>query len=200
MHVRPARWLALLALLAAFTPLLPSVAHATIARAMAMRELVTEADVIARVTVLDRQARYDALDRIVTDVRVRVDEPLFGATEAGVVRAGDELVITRLGGELDGLGLRIEGEPTFPVGEELLLFAVDLGGELHALGMSQGVFPIARDGSGHELVAPNGGGLSLVAPGGGDLVPAVPALPVARPVDAFLDEVRTLIAEVRHEN
>lgn len=196
MHLRLVRWLVLFALLTPLTPLaLPSVAQATVMRAMGMRALVTEASVIARVTVRERTARYDARDRIVTDVALQVDEALYGSTPAGVVRAGDTLVVTRLGGELDGLGLRVEGEPTFAVGEELLVFLRSDHGELHAVGMAQGVFPIARDGAGHELIAPNGSGLSLLGP---DAAPAPPVVTSPRPIDAFLDEVRALIAEVHH--
>lgn len=174
----------------------PRPAEATVARAMAMRDLVTEADVIARVTVLSHRARRDSLDRIVTDVTLRIDEPLYGTTGAGPVRAGDELVVTRLGGVLDGVGLRVEGEPGFARGSEQLVFLSAMHGVLRPTGMSQGVFPIQRDVAGHELAMPNGAGLALVAPGGPTLTPAAPALAAPRAVDVLLAEVRALIAEV----
>jgi hypothetical protein len=188
-----------LALLA--TALIPAAAQATIARAMAMRDLVTEADVIARVTVIGRSARRDDLDRIVTDVTVRIDEALYASGDmtghVGSARAGDEIVVTRLGGELDGLGLRVEGEPGLPQGAEVLLFAaVSPRGTLRPVGMSQGVFPIARDTAGRELAMPNGDGLSLVAPTGAELTESAPALARPAPIDALLDEVRALIVEV----
>ncbi len=174
----------------------PRPAEATVARAMAMRELVIEADVIARVTVLSHHARRDTLDRIVTDVTVRIDESLYGTTGSGPVRAGDTLVVTRLGGVLDGVGLRVEGEPGFVRGSEQLVFLSEMHGVLRPTGMSQGVFPIERDAAGHELAMPNGAGLALVAPGGPALTPASPALAAPRAVDVLLDEVRALISEV----
>jgi|GEM_PF-3078367 len=192
------RWLVLAVGLSSFffTTFSARPAEATVARAMAMRELVTEADVIARVTVLSHRARLDSLDRIVTDVTLRIDEPLYGATGAGPVRAGDEIVVTRLGGVLDGVGLRVEGEPGFVRGSEQLVFLSERAGLLRPTGMSQGVFPIVRDAAGHELAMPNGAGLALVAPGGPALTPASPALVSPRAVDVLLDEVRALIGEV----
>lgn len=180
--------------------LVPQGAQATIARAMAMRDLVVEADVIARVTVLRREARRDDLDRIVTDVTVRVDEALFASRDmegrSGPTRAGDEIVVTRLGGELDGVGLRVEGEPGLADGAELLLFAsVSPRGTLRPVGMSQGVFPIARDTAGHEVAMPNGDGLALVGPSGATSA-APPALAAPAPIDTLLETVRRLVVEV----
>lgn len=170
--------------------------HATVIEALSMRELVAGAHVIAQVEVIAQAARMDELDRIVTDVTVRVDEPLYGARAFSGMGSGTELVLTRLGGELDGLGLRVEGEPTFVTGESVLLFAHTLRGELHAVGMSQGVMPIEVPAGGVPRVLPGGAGLALVAPGHGGRLPASPALTAPRALPDVLDEVRALIVEV----
>jgi hypothetical protein len=168
--------------------------RATVIEALSMRELVAESDLIAEVAVLSQTARWDELDRIVTDVTLRVDEPLW-ATDAST-GSGSEVVVTRLGGELDGLGLRVEGEPTFVTGERVLLFAHELRGELRAVGMSQGVLPIEIRAGAEPMVLPGGAGLALVAPGTAARVAARPALPAPLPLTEVLDEVRTLITEV----
>jgi len=171
-------------------------AQATVIEALTMRELVLHADVIVQAQVIGAAARLDELDRIVTDVTLRVDEPLWGARRWSDLGSGSEVVVTRLGGDLDGLGLRVEGEPTFALGETVVLFAEERSGELHAVGMSQGVMPVRVDPSGAPMVLPGGGGLSLVAPGHGGLRAGTAALAAPRPLPTLLDELRTLIAEV----
>jgi hypothetical protein len=170
--------------------------RATVIEALTLRELVLVADVIAQAEVVGAAARMDELDRIVTDVTLRVDEPLWGARRWSDLGSGSEVVVTRLGGELDGLGLRVEGEPTFALGETVVLFAEERRGELHAVGMSQGVLPVRVDASGVPMVLPGGDGLSLVAPGHGGVRPAAAALSAPRALPGLLDEVRALVAEV----
>jgi hypothetical protein len=176
--------------------LLAARAQATVIEALTLRELVLHADVIAQAQVITTAARMDELDRIVTDVTLRVDEPLWGARRWSDLGSGSEVVVTRLGGELDGLGLRIEGEPTFALGETVVLFAEERRDELHAVGMSQGVLPVRVDPSGTPMVLPGGDGLSLVAPGHGGLRAGTAALSAPRALPGLLDEVRALVAEV----
>jgi hypothetical protein len=176
--------------------LLAARAQATVIEALTLRELVLHADVIAQAQVITTAARMDELDRIVTDVTLRVDEPLWGARRWSYLGSGSEVVVTRLGGELDGLGLRIEGEPTFALGETVVLFAEERRDELHAVGMSQGVLPVRVDPSGTPMVLPGGDGLSLVAPGHGGLRAGTAALSAPRALPGLLDEVRALVAEV----
>lgn len=157
-----------------------------------MAELVQEADHAALVEVIGLEPHYDELERIVTDVTVRVVEPLIGPT-----RPGDTLVVRRLGGVVGDLGLRIEGEPTFVLGERVIVFVEDVSGILRPVGMSQGVFPVERDEHDAEVVRPGGAGLSLVRPGGGSPVAAPAALTLSRPLDEVLAMVRELSAERR---
>lgn len=169
--------------------------HATVIEAMTLRELVTEAEVVAQAEVVAIGARYDELDRIVTDATLRIDTPLHAAGAYASIGSGSEVIVTRLGGELDGVGLRVEGEPTFVRGESVVLFARERAGELRTVGMAQGVLPIQRVG-GVDLVLPNAAGLSLVAPGHGGLLPGRPALASPRALDDVLDEIRALVVEV----
>lgn len=188
---RSVRWLtaALLVLFAA-----APVAHATSVEAMDLRALVRAADHVVVGTVIATEARYDHLDRIVTDATIRVDERMLGGSPEG-----DTIVVRRLGGVLGDVGLRIEGEPTFEAGQHVLLFARAIPSErlLRPVGMSQGVLPIQRDAAGTEVVMPGGEGLALVQRGGdGQLRPAPGALLSPEPVDALLARVRELVAEI----
>jgi hypothetical protein len=54
--------------------------------------------------------------------------------------------VLRPGGELDGLGQQALGEPSFEVGERVVLFLQRRGHVYRVLGMSQGLFRV--DGAG----------------------------------------------------
>lgn len=165
--------------------LVPS-ARATIVEALDMAELVQASDHAALVEVVALEPRYDDLDRIVTDVTVRVLEPLVGPS-----RPGDLLVVRRLGGVLGGVGLRIEGEPSFTPGERAVVFLRDVSGVLRPVGMSQGVLPVVVEDGG-EVVMPGGAGLSLVRPGSAALEHAAGALAAPTSIDEVLATVREL--------
>ncbi|MFT5352986.1 MAG: hypothetical protein ACI9KE_000183 [Polyangiales bacterium] len=166
----------------------PNSATATLADALTMDELVQRADRIALIRVVSQATEYDSRGRIVTRVRVRVEEGLLAAA------AGDELDVVSLGGIIGDLGMQIAGEPTFEDGERALIFVKHVNGVYRPIGMSQGVFPVS-DGD-IPRVEPGGSGLSLVRPGNnGQLAPAGAALRGPRSLTHVIERVRALIAE-----
>lgn len=170
-----------------------ALARATTIEALDMRALVRESDHVVLATVVDSVARYDHLDRIVTDATLRVDERIWGSSTEGRT-----LVVRRIGGVLGDVGLRIEGEATFAIGEQVVLFATEHRGEqvLRPVGMSQGVLRVRRI-EGADTVMPGGDGLALVQRGSdGQLRPAPGALTQPTPLDALLAEIRDLVAEL----
>jgi len=82
---------------------------------------------------------------IVTDVTVEVTQSVHGV-------ADKHLVIRRLGGSVDGVGMRVSGSPMFSPGEQVLLFTEKRGNHRWIVGMSQGVYRITRDASGRRFV------------------------------------------------
>lgn len=161
-----------LALLAAVV-IAPATAHATITEALSLEQLVQRADHVVLATAEAENARYDARGRIVTDFTIRIDEVMKGST-----RVGARLVMTRLGGAIGDLGMRVEGEPHLAVGVRYVLFlrAGRDGRTLRAVGMSQGVMEVQTQ-AGAPTVMPGGGGLALMQRvRGGSLVPAPAAL------------------------
>lgn len=188
---------ALAAMLSLSSPLLlvPSAAQASVVEAMSLADLTREAEVIVVARVDGQRARYDAHGRIVTDVSLRIEESLHGRLAPGA-----RVTALRLGGALGDLGLRVEGEASYVDGERVILFArwytTPAGAFLRPVGMSQGVLPITSEG-GTDVAQPGGVGLDLVTPGSdGRLVPAPAALSAPRSVDALLDEIRALVAEL----
>lgn len=169
-------------------------AHATISEALSLEALVRQADHIVLVTAIDENARRDARNRIVTDFTVRVEEVMKGDA-----RPGDTLVMTRIGGVIGDLGMRVEGEPSLELGERYVLFLDRLsdGHTLRPVGMSQGVLPV-QDRSGDPMVLPGGGGLSLVQRvQGGQLVPAPAAILHPTPLVELRDRVERVVDDER---
>jgi hypothetical protein len=178
----------LVAALAALAAVAPAAASVT--RALDLRELVAEADHVAVVRVVRQEARWHR-GRIVTDVTLEVETSMKGA------RAGETLVVRRLGGAIGDLGMRVEGEPEFIDGERSVVFARSMRGVLRPVGMSQGVLPIQLD-AGRAMVLPGGAGLSLVLPAPGNrFAPAPAALLHPRPLDDLLGEIRLAVEEAR---
>lgn len=169
-------------------------AHATISEALSLEELVGLADHVVVATAVGERARRDARGRIVTDYTVRVEEVMKGDA-----RPGATLVMTRLGGVLGDLGMRVEGEPSLEVGERYVLFLDRLsdGRTLRPVGMSQGVMPV-QDRGGEPTVLPGGGGLALVRRvQGGQLVPAPAAILHATPLTELRDRVERIEGDRR---
>ncbi len=167
---------------------------ATLTVALDLRELITEADHILVVTAVSEEARLGPLDRIFTDTTLRVEERIHGPQSA---REGSLVVLRSLGGVLGGVGLRVEGEPSFALGERALVFGQMRGAELRAIGMSQGVMPMRRLGSGADMILPGGQGLALSQVGSDGRIRSAPgALMAPTGADEFMAQVRELSVEI----
>lgn len=166
-------------------------------QAMDLAELVQEAEVVAVARVMRQQSSYDERGRIVTDIQMQVER-----SEKGDAAPGASVVVRRLGGEVDGVGMRIEGEPSFENGELVLLFGTDPQKRslLRPVGMSQGALRIfERDGQ--RWVRSGTKDLALVRKAGnGKLTPDAPAVAEPRPLNDVLGEIRTLVAKAKKKN
>jgi hypothetical protein len=76
---------------------------------------------------------------IVTDVTIRLDR----AALKGNLQVGQTLTLTELGGEVDGLGMRVSGAPVYRLSDRVAVFASTRSdGSYRTLGLSQGLFRI----------------------------------------------------------
>jgi len=131
----------------------------------------------------------DAHTMIVTDVVIHVSQSLKGA-------GGDQLTLTQVGGEVDGMRYSIPGSPAFRAGEEVLIFAWrDRTGRPQVDGLAQGKFEIDRDpASGARVVQRSMPGLGIQD------VKRLAAAPLehraSRPtLDALVREIQAAIKE-----
>lgn len=183
-RMRLRRILATLLLLAAFAPQ----ARASMVEALDLAELVRSADQVVVARVIAQESHYDEHGRIVTDVHMQVEH-----SEKGHDAPGALVVVRRLGGVVNGIGMRVEGEPSFEEGELVLLFGTRRSGHnvLWPVGMSQGAMQVfERDGE--RWVRSQASNLALVEKGSrGQLRAARAAVTEPRRLEDLLTEIRT---------
>ena len=175
-------------------------ALASVVQALSLEDLTRKADLILVGVGGETQTRHSADGRlIVTDVNVDVQDVLKGS-----IKKGDAVVVTVLGGTLDGLGLRVPGEASIPQGKPALLFLYRngvAGNDLRVVGMAQGMMPMQPNDHGTMMIIPGGSGSALVDRGGdGKLQQAPAALMQPEPATSVLDRVRALVAAARKQN
>jgi hypothetical protein len=165
-------------------------ARASVVQALDLAGLVANAHVIVLGKTVAQQSHYDAHGRIVTDIEVIVE-----SCEKGGLQAGESVLIRRLGGVVNGVGMRIEGEPTFQIGERTLLFGHGPIAALRPVGMSQGALRVTES-AGESWVRSAAAGAALVERGAdGALNKAQAAMNEARPLADVLREIRSLVAQ-----
>jgi hypothetical protein len=171
-----------------------SPAHGSIVQALDLSELVAQSDriVVGRVVLAEAFRRRDGT--ISTWYRVEVEREL--RTDAPTRDEEPEVIIEVLGGQIGDLGMRVEGEPRFSVGERAVIFmreGTQLG--FRPVGMAQGVMRIRRD-EGGESVFQSREGLLLVRRGPDGLLKRSPgALPRKERLQTFLKRVSTIVRE-----
>ncbi len=112
--------------------LLCAPARATVLQDWSLEERIAHADQVVVGKVIAQEAtRLDG--NIVTESTIAVSRTLFG-------RAGNELVITQLGGSLGEDTLRVPGTPLLTVGDEVVLIVKLFNGRNRLVGMGLGAF------------------------------------------------------------
>lgn len=168
-------------------------AHASTVRALSLADLTRKAEVIVVGVPEEAQSRRHVDGKLlVTDVSVRVERVL-----EGTAKPGESLVVTLLGGELDGVALSVPGEAALPLGKRSLLFLyrASRSGDLRVVGMAQGAMSMQAAADGTPMIIPGGSGSALVERGSdGRLHPAPAALMQPAPADELLAKVQELVA------
>ena len=167
-----------------------SPATGSIVQGLELQELVAHADriVLGRVLFSESFRRSDG--QIGTWHRIEVEREIRG-------RAPDEqeVIVETLGGQLGDIAMRVEGEPSFTVGERVLVFVRD-GGPYTAfrpVGMGQGVMRVHME-EGVETVTQNREGLMLMRRNAqGYLKRSLGALPQKERLDTLLSKLRDIV-------
>jgi hypothetical protein len=119
-------------------------AFASLARALSLEELLAHSEHVVIATPLDAQADWVVIGgkrRIVTDIRVRVEETL-----ARRAPAQSELFVRVLGGTVGNVGQLVEGEVRLAPGEACVLLLSAASPTLtFVTGRTQGHYPLLAD-------------------------------------------------------
>jgi hypothetical protein len=125
---------------------------ATLMRGLPLRDLVAQSHHILLLTALDSRCRYLDIGgrrHIVTETRARIDDVL-----ASAVPSAGQVVVSTLGGKLDGVGELVHGQAEFSLGAPCVAFlARGADGSLWVTGMSQGHYPVLAAGADPTLAA-----------------------------------------------
>ena len=151
--------------------------------------LTRNADQIVVGTVADVRSYWNpAHTRILTDIGISVSETVKGA-------AAPRLVITQLGGEVDGVKVTLAGCPAFHPGEEALLFVTrDRAARSQLTGLAQGKFEIVRDRmTGERLIQRRMEGFAISDVRGLRSVP-IQSTQLTLKLDDLVREIRSAIA------
>lgn len=126
-------------------------AHATTLVPLDLPSLTSRAERVVLARVERQEARWSGgHDAIYTDVVLRIERAYKGEG-----KAGEEIVVRREGGTVDGVAMMVYGAPTFVEGEEVLVFSERRGPASWVVGMTQGKLRVARDAAtGKRMVRP----------------------------------------------
>ncbi len=164
--------------------------QASVSVAVVFDELVRQSNAIAAVTPVERQTKWED-GRIVTYTRVRVDSLVAGELP-------QDVWVRTLGGVVDTIGQIVDGEPSFVVGQQSLVF---LHGRVHGFEVTaraQGQFAIAGgEGTAPHLVPARNVG-AILPPSGAvagrfarDVLAGRPLADAAREISAAWTRLHT---------
>jgi hypothetical protein len=175
-----------------FVGLPASPANGSIVQGLELEELVTHADRIVLGKVLFSESFRRSDGQLGTWHRIGVEREVRG--DAPDER---EVIVETLGGQMGDIAMRVEGEPSFRVGERVLVFVRD-GGPYTAfrpVGMGQGVMRVRME-QGVETVRQNRQGLMLMRRNAqGRLERSLGALPQPERLDTLLSTLRGLVEQ-----
>ncbi len=164
------------------------VAQATVAVELQRPQLVTDADLVVRVTVLDHRSAWNADNTaILTWTRLRVTEYLKGSGPY-------ELTLRQMGGEAEGMVQYVPGDPRLANGTDAVLFLRRGDGVTFLTAMAQSVFLIDRGVDGGSYVRRDLTGLTFarITPTRPMEVYEPPTVTVVETLDALRASVRAL--------
>ena len=167
-----------------------SPANGSIVQGLELQELVAHADRIILGRVLFSESFQRADGQLGTWHRIAVEREIRGSAPDE-----QEVIVETLGGQMGDIAMRVEGEPSFRVGERVLVFVRD-GGPYTAfrpVGMGQGVMRVRRE-QGVETVTQSREGLMLVRRDAqGRLERSLGALPKKERLDVVLSKLRDIV-------
>ena len=135
------------------------VAEATIMVPLSLEELTANSRTVVRGTVRQSQSVWGkSHKRIYTLTELEVSEVIRG-------QAPKTILVRTLGGEVEGIGMKVSGTPKFVADQDVIVFLrpdpMSEGGFM-TVGMSQGLYRVEKDSAGRTLAVPGVDGVAFV--------------------------------------
>ena len=169
-------------------------ATASTVEALTLDELTERADTIVVGEVVWQETVIHDDGTLRTWSRVHIEQQLRGTSVVG-----DEVVVETLGGKVGRIGMRVAGEPSFRLGERVVVFAHDTRQlTLRPVGMGQGVVRVRLE-QGVEMALPTYQGLRLLRRDKtGAFAQARGPLENRERLELFLQRVRQIVESQRN--
>jgi hypothetical protein len=161
-------------------------AYGTMMRYLEVEELAKLSTDVFRGQVVSMETYWNpGRTRIYTGVRVRIFEPMKGAT-----RRDQIVTVTQLGGEIDGVRMDYAGRPVFEPGEPVILFTErGRNGDYIVVGLKQGKMRVEGARAKREF-----SGITFIDR---DRTGSERGRSIAEATDLSMAELRTRIARAR---
>lgn len=167
-----------------------SPSEASIVQAMDLDELVEQSDRILLGRVVFSESFEKPNGMIGTWHRIEVERDIRGNAPHEA-----EVIIETLGGQIGDIGMRVEGEPSFSIGERVVVFASGRGSytAFRPVGMGQGVMRVRAENGVDTVSQPRHGLLLMRRNAQGSLEKSAGALNGSERLDVFLSRVRSIV-------
>ncbi|MEO6952600.1 MAG: hypothetical protein ABI321_12365 [Polyangia bacterium] len=114
-------------------------AHATTMVPLDLKGLTDRAEAVVSGHVTATKSSWSAgHDAIYTDATLHVERVITGA-----ITVGQDVIVRREGGSVDGVGMMVFGAPELVPGEEVVVFLEHRGAARYVVGMAQGKIDVA---------------------------------------------------------
>lgn len=157
-----------------------------IVRLSDLHTMAKRSDIVIHGYVGDQRVSTDDLGRLITLTDIEVVEGLYGA------KTGNIITVYQVGGQKDGLVVPLIGGHRYNIGQEIILFGLEMGDSYVSYGVGQGKFDIDEK-AGQEIVIEDLGDVSAMnnnMPGANIFQPT----PLSYPSKSMLkDEIRLMI-------
>ncbi|MEC9464423.1 MAG: hypothetical protein VX834_01470 [Myxococcota bacterium] len=172
-------------LLFACAAVLPGTTLASMVLYTPLPEMTRKSDLIVHAEVTGQKVVRDSTDRIKTLTNLRVIEPVRGATK------NEQLLLSQVGGELDGVIAKVLGTSQFTVGEEIVLFGARMPDRVVMFAIGVGKYKVFTEGGKKYAISDISGDVHFVAKSiMGGVGPVKHPIPRAEELSVFLDNLR----------
>ena len=172
-------------LLLACMAVLPSTSSASMVLYTPLPEMAKKSDLIVHAEVTRQKVTRDNAGRIKTLTNLKVIESVRGAVK------NEQLLLSQVGGELDGEIAKVLGTSEFAMGEEVVLFGARMPDRVVMFAIGVGKYKVFSEGGKKYAISDISGDVHFVKKSiMGGVEPVKYPIPRAEELSVFLESLR----------